>query len=98
MTGYSPRAVRQIEDLHDYYVARDRLDAADNLHDAVEEAAALIEQNPDLGKPSPGPYPQVKRRGWAWVKSHRYWIAYRRRPALTIVAVFYDTADIPGRF
>jgi hypothetical protein len=27
----------------------------------------------------------------------RYWVAYRTTPRLRIDAVFYETADIPGR-
>jgi hypothetical protein len=35
--------------------------------------------------------------GWAWVKSGRYWIGYQTDPAPVIVAVFFETANIPGR-
>src|SRR3546814_7799417 len=35
--------------------------AADSPHDAVDEAAALIEQDPDAGMPSPRPCPDVRR-------------------------------------
>jgi hypothetical protein len=31
------------------------------------------------------------------VKAGRYWIAYSTKQPPVIVAVFYETADIPGR-
>jgi hypothetical protein len=31
------------------------------------------------------------------VKAGRYWVGFRRQPALIITAVYYDAADIPGR-
>jgi hypothetical protein len=42
-------------------------------------------------------YPNVAKRGRAWVQAGRYWIAYVTRPSSAIVAVVYDAADIPGR-
>jgi len=36
-------------------------------------------------------------RGGVWVKSGRYWIAYQTDPAPVIVAVYFETANIPGR-
>jgi hypothetical protein len=56
-----------------------------------------ISAHPNRGLPAPRPYPGLARPGRAWIKSGRYWIAYRTRPRLLIVAVFYETADIPGR-
>jgi hypothetical protein len=32
-----------------------------------------------------------------WVKSGRYWIAYQTAPAPVIVAVYFETANIPAR-
>jgi hypothetical protein len=46
---------------------------------------------------APRPYPDLARPGLAWIKAGRYWIAYRTKPRVIIVAVFYDTANIPGR-
>jgi hypothetical protein len=38
---------------------------------------------------------KLKRR--LWIKEGRYWIAYNPAPEPTIVAVFYESANIPGR-
>jgi hypothetical protein len=32
-----------------------------------------------------------------WIKSGRYWIAYRTNPPPLIVAVFFEMANIPRR-
>jgi hypothetical protein len=36
-------------------------------------------------------------RGRVWIKSGRYWIAYQTDPVPVIVAVYFETANIPGR-
>ena len=64
---------------------------------ALAEAEAKIEGNPADGLPAPRPYPALKRPGRAWIKAGRYWVAYRTKTPLMIVAVFFETADIPGR-
>jgi hypothetical protein len=38
---------------------------------------------------------KLKRR--LWIKEGRYWIAYNPAPEPTIVAIFYESANIPGR-
>ena len=53
--------------------------------------------NPGAGLSAPRPYPALAQKGRAWIKAGRYWIAYRTKPRLLIVAVFYETANIPGR-
>ena len=69
-----------------------------NLLAALREASGVIEADPAKGLPAPRPYPWLARAGQAWVKSGPYWIGYRQQPRLTIIAVFFETADIPGRF
>lgn len=98
MIPISPRAKRDIRELQKHYLGKGRPEAVERLLVAVREASELIERNPGAGVDAPRPYPQLERRRWAWVKVHRYWIGYRRDPELTIAAVFYDSADIPGRF
>jgi hypothetical protein len=43
------------------------------------------------------PYPHVARPGRAWIKAGRYCIAYNTAHPPVIAAVFYETANIPGR-
>jgi hypothetical protein len=63
----------------------------------LETAWRIIGGNPFGGLPPPRPYPALVRPGLAWIKVGRYWVAYRTTPRLRIDAVFYETADIPGR-
>lgn len=97
MISISPRARRDIRELQLHYLGKGRPEAAENLLAAVHEASDMIERNPHAGIEAPRPYPQLRRQRISWIKVHRYWIGYRRDPALTIAAVFYDAADIPQR-
>ncbi len=64
---------------------------------ALAEAEGRIELNPEDGLPAPRPYPVLRRAGRAWIKAGRYWVAYRISNPPVIVAVFFETADIPTR-
>jgi hypothetical protein len=58
----------------------------------------LITKNAsDQRRPAPRPYPELVQPGRLWLKAGRYWIAYRTHPTPAIVAVFFETANIPGR-
>jgi plasmid stabilization system protein ParE len=94
---YTPRAIRQIGTLVQHYEDRHRPEAIRALFVALDAAERRIETNPSAGLAAPRPYPQVARRGRAWVKAGRYWIVYNTTPPPVIVAVFYETADIPRR-
>jgi plasmid stabilization system protein ParE len=80
-----------------HYEHRERPEAIIRLMAAVAEASRRIEANPEVGLPAPRPYPQLARPGRAWVKVGRYWISYTATQPPVIAAVFYETADIPGR-
>lgn len=97
MINYAPEALRQINDLRDHYGNLERFEAIDALTAALLKAERKIEANPAGGLPAPRPYPQLARQGRSWVKAGRYWVAYRTTPRLTIAAVFFETANIPGR-
>lgn len=96
MIYLSPRARRHVARLQEHYASLDRDEAVLNLAAALTEAGDKIERNPAAGLPAPRPYPQLARPGRRWLFVRRYWIAYEMSP-LRIVAVFYDTADIPKR-
>ncbi len=97
MIHYTRRALRQIADLRAHYDGLQRYEATDALQAALHEAERKIEANPALGLPAPRPYPQLARPGLWWVKAGRYWVAYGTTRKLIIAAVFYETANIPGR-
>lgn len=63
----------------------------------MQEAERKIESDPAAGLVAPRSYPQVARRSRAWVKAGRYWVAYNTTQPPVIVAMFYETANIPGR-
>jgi plasmid stabilization system protein ParE len=95
---YSPGAQRQIIDLQRHNSARRRPDALRNLDAALLEAERRIERNPTTaGLPAPRQYPDLARPGRRWFKAGPYWIAYRTTGPPVILAVFYETANIPGR-
>ena len=97
MIGYTPRAARQVADLRQFYEEKERPEAIAALNAALEAAEQRIEERPTAGLPAPRPYPRLATPGRAWIKSGRYWIAYRTQTPLLIVAVIFETAHIPGR-
>jgi plasmid stabilization system protein ParE len=94
---YTPRAIRQIGTLVQHYEDRNRPEAIRGLFAALDAAERRIESNPNAGLAAPRPYPQVARKGRSWVKAGRYWVTYSTTQPPVIVAVFYETADIPQR-
>lgn len=97
MIPFTRRAGQQLSELRDHYEALGRIEAILNLAAAMQEASDAIERDPTAGLPAPRPYPQLARSGWAWIKARRYWVAYSTIPASVITAVFYESANIPGR-
>ena len=94
---YTARAAAQVEALRRHYRTLGRTEAVRNLDAALAEAEARIERDPNAGLPAPRPYPGLIRAGRAWTKAGRYWIAYSIVQPPAIVAVIYETANIPGR-
>ena len=78
---------------------KQRPEAIINLALALQEAWEKITADPAIGLAAPGPNKDhgIERPDIAWVQAKRYWIAYRTRAPLAIVAIFYDAANIPGR-
>lgn len=97
MIGFTAKALRQIDALRQHYARLARPEAMRNLAAAMQEAADRIEADPTAGLPAPRPYPELARPGRAWVRSGRYWVLYRTTTPPAVIAVFYDTADIPRR-
>jgi len=93
----SRRAAAQLDSLLAPFSEKKRPEAMRNLLSALREARDAIQANPDGGLTAPRPYPTLARPGRHWLGSGRYWIAWRSRPVLKIVAVVYDQADIPNR-
>ena len=87
----------QVAELSASYEKKARPEAIRNLIAAVLQASSRIERDPGRGLPAPRPYPELARAGERWIKEGRYWIAYSLTRPPIIVAVFYDTADLPNR-
>ena len=97
MVEYAAKAIRQVDDLLQYYEDRQRDGAARALLSALEAAERRIDEQPGAGLRAPRPYPQLAQAGRTWIKSGRYWIAYLAEPTPVIVGVFFETANIPSR-
>ena len=97
MIALTPETRRHVRALYVYYEELDRLAAARALRNALTAAWDKIAKSPGAGLPAPRPYKRPARPGRAWLKSGRYWIGYRTHRTTAIVAVFFETANIPGR-
>ena len=97
MIAYTPRASRQVDSLIQHYEDRQCTGAIRALLAALDAAERKIESSPAAGLAAPRPYPRLARRGRAWIKAGRYWVAYSTTQPPVILAVFYETADIPSR-
>jgi plasmid stabilization system protein ParE len=97
LIALTPEPRRHVRALYVYYEERDRPAAARALRNALIAAREQITASPGAGLPAPRPYKRLAQPGRAWLKSGRYWIGYRTQPATAIVAVFFETANIPGR-
>jgi plasmid stabilization system protein ParE len=93
----SPEAEAQLDGLLQHYERLERIEAAENLLAALEQARDRIAWAPAAGLAAPRPYPQLAVRGLRWVKAGRYWVAYSTTTPPMIHGVFYEAADIPGR-
>jgi plasmid stabilization system protein ParE len=72
LTGYTPRAARQVADLQRHYEERGRPEATAALNAALESAERRVAEQPEAGLPAPRPYPELARSGLAWIKVGRY--------------------------
>jgi hypothetical protein len=97
LVDYTPEALRQIDALLLNFEEHYRDGAARALLTALQNAERRIERDPSAGLTAPRPYPDLVQSGRAWLKSGRYWIAHTIAPPPVIAAVFFDTANIPGR-
>lgn len=98
MAGSTTAFRDQVSDLIDFYVQRNRLEAATRLLDDLESAKRAISAEPDGGLSSPRPYPELARSDHRWRLFRAYWIVWKTvggRPVLT--NVFHVSADIPNR-
>jgi len=95
---FSPRAKRQLDDLTRHYADRGRDIAIDHLADSIDRASARYLANRGPVYNAPRPYPSLLRRNWRWTKEGRYWIAFSPAKSGPVIrAIFYDSANIPGR-
>ncbi len=97
MIALSREAEAQVDRLIAHYEAKERLEAAVNLLDAIERAKVRIAHMPEAGLEAPRPYPQLKRLNRRWIVERRYWISYSLTTPPVISGVYYATSDIPNR-
>jgi plasmid stabilization system protein ParE len=92
----SETARRHIDELRAHYLRKGRPEAVLNLTQAVRLARQQIAQG--KMRSAPLPYPELKAEGLAWTHAGSYWFAVTTSQPVTVIAVFYERADIPGRF
>lgn len=97
MIELTPRAQRQVRELGQATIDRERPEAVRNLIRVLTEATDRIGHDASAGLPAPRPYPSLARPGQAWIKVRAYWIRYSLTSPPVITGVFHDRADIPGR-
>jgi plasmid stabilization system protein ParE len=97
LIALTPEARQHVRALRAYYEEHERPEATRALRNALTTAWDKITTSPAAGLSAPRPYPQLARPGRVWLKSGRYWIAYQTVPVPVIVAVYFETANIPGR-
>ena len=98
MARLTLEAERQVNELAEHYLRKDRIEAVLRLSDAVEAAIQAVD-NPSASWLSfPRPYPELAVEGFRWIKQHRYWFAYTADAGETLIHhVIYDRSDIVNR-
>jgi plasmid stabilization system protein ParE len=98
MARLSPRADRQAEALFDHFVAKNRIEAALRLREAIERALAIADQVHLATRAYPSAYRSLRALGLRWFKVHRYWFAFVENGSERIITyIVYDQANIPSR-
>ena len=97
MIALSPEAEAPVDRLVEYFEAKERLQAAVNLLQALERAKERIAAAQEAGLAALRPYPSLKRLGRRWIIERRHWISYSLTTPPVIAGVFSVTADIPNR-
>lgn len=99
MISLSARARSQLDELTEYYAARGRDRAIENLAAAIEGASARISSGRGPFLDAPRAYPGLRRPGVNWLKEQSYWIAFTQAPiGPAIIAIYHESADIPRRY
>ena len=98
MIRYTAEAIDQIDALRIHSIGKTRIEAALALDRALEQAERVITLQPEAGLSFPRPDRPGLDQGQAWTKAGRYWISYSLTSPPVILTVFYDAADLPGRF
>jgi len=98
LIDYSAEALEQIRDLRADFERKRCIEAVRALILSLTEAEQQIKRHPAGGLRAPRPYPERASLGRRWIKSDRYWVAYSASQPPVIISVFYDQANIPGRF
>lgn len=99
MGRLTAEADRQVTDLTNHFVGKERIEAAVRLAHAVAKALGQVDDPATRWQTAPPPYPQLAEDDFRWIKVHRYWIAYTvgEDGEGAIHNVLYDQADVPNR-
>ena len=94
--NYTRRAERQIDELTEHYESKGRAAALIRMRAAILEAEARIVRAPEAGLPAPRPNPTHTEPRTALIKCGRYWFRYTLTTPFTIMAIVFETANIPA--
>lgn len=94
LTNGSPH----VNQLISHYRTKRRPEAIRNLLAALTRVEAAIETGTGCARAFPATYRDLARPGRAWRKETIYWIAYDQTDPPIIVAVFWEGADLAGRY
>ncbi len=98
MARLTAEARVQVFALAGHFVARNRVEAADRLWDAVAAVLKRLSMANQIGRTYPSVYTELASAGQRWVKVHRYWFGYLVvEGEAVIVNVIDESADIPRR-
>lgn len=84
--------------LFTHYVDLERLEALENLRDALVSAIPAIEGNPAIGVAHSPRYVSLARPNLLWLQVHTYWIGHRRWRGEHWLLMIYHERAIPDRY
>ena len=97
MLELAASAERQVERLVRHYRRKNRFEAEFRLLKTLEDAADIVGRGAQKYLMAPPRYPSVAQYGLLWFKVWHYWIAITSEVDPKIMAVIYETANIPGQ-
>ncbi len=97
MLELAASAERQVERLIRHYRRKNRFEAEVRLLKTLEDASDIVRRGTQDFLIAPPRYPTLAAYGLRWFKVWHYWIAITSEADPKLMAIIYETADIPGQ-